>query len=127
MATGSAKTTFSANRTLDYNLANGTTYYVALHSADPGAEGANSELAGNNYARVACSNWPNAASKSKSNGAAVAFAAPSANWTTPTYWSLWTAVSGGSCIYHDVITTPIACPQGSNPAFAIGAIVIQEA
>lgn len=72
--------------------------YISVHTADPGATGAN-EVVGGSYARVATT-WAAASAAAKS-GSAVTLNIPAG--TTITHFGLWTAVSGGTYVTGDVL------------------------
>lgn len=73
-------------------LVAGTTYYVSLHSADPGTTGAN-EFSGGGYARqpVVFATWATGAT---GNNAAIAI--PNAGTTAATHIGVWSAVTAGT-------------------------------
>lgn len=75
-------------------LVAGTTYYLSLHSADPGTTGA-SEFSGGGYARqaVVFSTW---ASGATSNNAAITV--PNAGTTAATHIGIWSAVTAGTYV-----------------------------
>ncbi len=91
------------NATLDALLGDGTTLLagtvdMGLSLTPPADDGTNiNEPAGGSYSRVTITNnstnWPNAASGEKANGAPISFATASADWGTITHWVLY---SGGS-------------------------------
>lgn len=90
----------------------GSTFYAALHSADPGATGADNELSGGSpaYARKAISLG------AASGGARAAttqpvFDVPAA--TTVSHASLWTAVTGGTCLATDDVDGESFTNQGT--------------
>ena len=69
--------------------------YAALHTGDPGATGANNEVAGGTpaYARKAIT-WGEAASGEVAISAGVEFDVPAG---TVSHYSLWSASTGGTC------------------------------
>lgn len=93
----------------------GTTYYLSLHSADPGTTGA-SEFSGGGYVRQAIvfSAW---ASGSTSNNAAIAV--PNAGTTSATYVGIWTAASGGTYLGGLPMASGVT---STSVTFAIGAV-----
>jgi hypothetical protein len=70
---------------------NGGADWFSLHTADPGTTGA-SEVTGGSYARVSAS-FPAAVGGSSTNAGAT-INVPAG--TTVTYWSRWTAQTGGT-------------------------------
>lgn len=89
-----------------------STVYVALHSGAPGADGSANELSGGSpaYARKAAT--LNAASAgARTLGASVSFDIPPS--TVVTYASLWSAVTGGTCLATDDVTSESFTGQGT--------------
>lgn len=123
---------YSENRLLDYMLGNGTptTVYVALYTTNPNFEtgSGGTEVSGGSYARPAVTNnstnWPAASSGSKSNGAAISFATPSASWGTVTGFALWDSSGAGNMIAGAALTTSKTINSGDTVSFAIGDLVI---
>lgn len=117
-----------ANRALDLLLGSshdstlsGATVYIALFT---GTESANdgtglTEVSGNNYARVAVTNndtnWPAAASRTKSNGTSIVFPQPSGAWGTVTTWGAYSASSGGTLIITGLLSTSRAPSASTDP------------
>lgn len=105
-----------------------TQYYIALHTADPGAGGTGSTSEANytGYARVAVARTSGGftvTSNVVSNTAAVTFGACTAGSSTVTYFSITVASSGTSKILaRGELTAPLAVTAGITPAFAIGAL-----
>lgn len=82
------------------------TRYVGLHSADPGATGAN-ELSGNGYARAAIAHdvyTVNSTTGAGENSSAVTFPLPTATWADITHIAMYTAATGGTPIWTKKIT-----------------------
>lgn len=96
--------------------------YVALHSDDPGDNGAN-ELSGNNYARVAML-FDVPSGGAIQNTALVPMPTASANWSAAPYGALWDALSGGHCIYGGALDRTITVLSGEYARWAIGALDI---
>lgn len=84
-------------------LAAGTTYYLSLHSADPGTTGA-SEFTGGGYVRQAYvpATW---AAGATSNNAAIAV--PNAGSTAATHIGIWTASTAGTYIIGAALTSSV--------------------
>jgi hypothetical protein len=104
-------------------------FYVALHTANPGAGGtqATSEAAYTGYSRVAVSrasgSWTITGSSPTSiaNAAAVAFGACTAGSETETYFSIGLEASGATPILvSGALTSSLAVSSGITPSFAIG-------
>lgn len=107
------------------------TTYVALFSAAPSDSGGGTEVSGGSYARVALTNnttnWPNASSGSKSNGAAVTFPTASADWASGsnlTHFGIFDASSNGNLLGWGALTTAKPVLNGDTASFAIGALVV---
>jgi hypothetical protein len=96
-------------------LVAGTTYYLSLHSADPGTTGA-SEFTGGGYVRQAIvfSTWSAGAT---SNNAAIAV--PNAGSTAATYVGLWTASTAGTYLGGLPMASGVTA---ASVTFAIGAV-----
>jgi hypothetical protein len=96
-------------------FAPGTTYYLSLHSADPGTTGA-SEFSGGSYARQAIvfSTWTAGAT---GNNAAIAV--PNAGTTAATYVGIWTAATAGTYLGGLPLASAVT---STSVTFAIGAI-----
>jgi hypothetical protein len=132
----SAKSDYLENKILDHVLGNTAysapaTVYVALYTAEPNDAGGGTEVSGSGYARKSVtnntSNWPNASSGSKSNGAAIEFAAASGgDWGEITHFALFDAASAGNMLYHGALTTSKTVSDGDQARFAIGALTITE-
>lgn len=110
----------------------GTTY-VALYTANPGdASASGTEVSGGSYARVAVTNnttnWPAASGTSptaKSNGVAITFAAPTANWGVVTGFAIYDALTTGNELAWGTLSVSKTINNGdAAPSFAIGALVI---
>lgn len=125
---------FLENKLLD-NLFGATAYtvpgtlYVALFTAAPTDAGGGTEVSGGSYARKAVTNnttnWPNASGGSKSNGALITFATPSANWGTVVAFAIFDALTAGNMLAWADLTTSKTINNGDPaPEFAIGALVI---
>lgn len=97
------------------DLVAGTTYYLSLHSADPGTTGA-SEFSGGGYARQAIvfATW---AAGATSNNAAIAV--PNAGSTAATYVGIWSAVTAGTYLGGLQMASGVTA---ASVTFAIGAV-----
>jgi len=101
-------TTAGKNLVLDSGIP--ATLYAALHSGAPGADGSAGELSGGSpaYARLAVS-MAAASGGSRAMSAPVTFDVPAG---TVSYASLWTAVTGGTCLATDDLTSEVFASQG---------------
>lgn len=106
-------------------------YYIALHTANPGPTGnqSTSEAAYTSYARVAVARssggWTVSGNQPAvvSNTAAVNFPACTGGGETETYFSIGTASSGaGQILVSGSLTASLAVSNGITPSFAIGAL-----
>lgn len=105
-------TTFGANLALTFLYTTTTittrptTWYAAIHTADPGAEGANNEVLvadDADYVRQAVT-FGTPASKQTSNNADITFTpATGATAYTVTHMSIWDAATGGNCIASEAM------------------------
>jgi hypothetical protein len=121
--------TFTAPATVYLALYTGAAPTDASTGTTPG--GSTVEVSGGNYARAAvtnnATNWPAASGGSKSNGTAITFATPSANWGSIVGWAIVDALTNGNILYKGALTTPKTVNNGDPaPSFAIGAIVLTE-
>lgn len=104
------------------------TVYVSLHTADPTDAGSGAEVSGGSYARAAvtndATNWPAAASGSKSNGAVIQFATPTGSWGTITHFGIWDALTTGNLLAHGALDTSKAPSTGVDVEFGVGDLTI---
>ncbi len=138
-------TDYLENKLVDH-LFRGTAYtapatlYVALHTAACSDSSTGTEVTGGSYARVAVTsngtNWANTqvsgtgvssgTSGTTSNSAAITFPAPTANWGTITYFSIFDASTAGNQIVCQALTTSKTVNNGdAAPSFAGGALTVQ--
>jgi len=116
----------------DGSFSQPATVYVGLWTAtlDDTSDGSTSgEVSGNNYSRVAVTNnstnWPNASSGEKHNGAAITFPTPSGSWGTVTHVAILDASSAGNILYWIALTASKAINSGDTVSFATSALSIQ--
>jgi len=96
-------------------LATGTTYYLSLHTADPGTTGASESGEGRQAITFAASSGGTQASNSAQTWA-------SAVGGTYGYFGVWTALTGGTYKRGGQLTGSISPPVGAQIAVASGAI-----
>lgn len=86
--------------------------YASLHNADPGATGATGELSGGApaYARKGLT-WGTAAAGVVSTSASATFDVPAG--ATVAYVGFWTAVTGGSFLGSQAVTSEVYAGQGT--------------
>lgn len=104
------------------------TYYVGLSSTTPTNTGGNvTEPSTGGYGRVAVTNnltnWPAAVARAKSNGTAITFPTPTANWGTMTHFVLYDALTGGTFQGWGAIASENIV-IGATASFAPGQLVI---
>ena len=112
------------------NSATAGSFYIALHTADPGDPGTQttSECAYTGYARVAVARSGSGFTRSTStisNAALIQFGACTAGPETARYFSIGTASSGtGSIVLSGALTTELSITASPSiqPQFAIGAL-----
>lgn len=94
-----------------------TTWYLALHTGAAGANGASNEIVGNGYARQ--SQTFTRASNVATGVSLLTFGPDTtANWGTVTDYSLWTAVTGGTCLWVGVFGASVAFSVGDSATVA---------
>lgn len=89
-----------------------STLYAALHSGAPGADGSANELTGGTpaYARKAVT-MAAAAGGARAISAGVTLDVPAGS--TVAYASLWTALTAGTCVATDDVTSETYTGQGT--------------
>jgi hypothetical protein len=102
--------------------------FVALHTGAPGPSGAANECADSAYARQAVTYSASADPDadgiySRSNSAELIFPAFVAGQTL-NYFSLWTAVTSGTCLLTVPLSAAKTLPVGGVARFPIGELVI---
>ena len=108
------------------NSAVAGSFYISLHTADPGAGGSQttSESALGGYARVAVARSGagfTIAGANVSNAAAVTFAAITSGSETITYFGIGSDSSGaGNLFFRGLLGTARVLDAGETPSFAIG-------
>lgn len=107
-------TNTSANEVIDALLGDATiwpaTVYIGLMTAAPALDGSGVvEPSGGSYARVAVTNnltqWPAAASRTKSNANEIAFPTATAGWGTISHVGIFSASSGGDLLGYQALAT----------------------
>jgi len=125
-----SKTDFLENAFLNHTLRNTpytspTTVYVGLFTAAPGETGGGTEVAGNSYARQACTfGAPSAGTLS--NSADVTFPQATGNWGTITHFSIFDDVAAGNMLYYGALTTSKVINTGDQLKFATNGITVTE-
>ena len=103
---------------------------VALYTTAPSDAGGGTEVTGGSYARVSvtnnATNWPAASGGAKSNGTAIQFATPTANWGTIVAFAIF---EGGTSnlLYWGLVTPNKTVNSGdAAPVFEIGDLDVSE-
>lgn len=110
----------SENSAVQAVLTPSTTYYLSLHTTDPGTTGVN-EVAGGSYGRQGITFGSSVGGLMTSTNAQNFTGMPSEAGNL--YIGLWTAASGGTFIWGDptvAVTGPVA--TGATVAFTTGAV-----
>lgn len=101
-------------------------YYISLHTADPGETGnqSTSEATYTSYARVAVvrsgSGWT-VSGNNASNAAVITFPACTGGTNTITHFGIGSASSStGNLFFKGALTASLAVSTGITPSFAIG-------
>lgn len=108
------------------------TVYVGLSTAACSDSSVGTEVSGGSYARVSVTNnstnWPGPTTNNGtvSNGTAITFPSPTANWGSITHWFISDASSGGNLLWCAALTTAKTVNNGdAAPSFGVGALSIQ--
>jgi hypothetical protein len=109
--------TASADAAQNAILVAGTTYYLGLNTADPGATGANEGTDGRQAVTFAASSGGSQPSNDAQTWSSAA------GGHTYTYFSIWTAATGGTFIRGGALNQSITPAAGGSISFASGAIV----
>ena len=112
------------------NSATAGSFYVSLHSSDPGEAGnqSSNEISYTGYARVAVarsgSGWTLSTS-TISNTALVQFGQCTGGTATATHFGIGTdSTSTGNLIFKGALTASLSISNGIQPQFAAGALTI---
>jgi len=105
-------------------------FYISLHTADPGEAGtqSTSEATYTSYARVAVARtvggWTVTGSTA-SNTAVVNFPGATGGTSTITHFGIGSASSGaGNLFFTGALTSSLAVSNGITPSFAVGALTV---
>jgi len=110
------------------NSASAGSFYISLHSADPGETGdqTTSEVAYTSYARVAVARTSGGFTRtgsSMANTALVQFPQCTGSTATATHWGLGTDSSGtGNLLVKGALSSSLSISNGIQPQFAAGAL-----
>jgi hypothetical protein len=112
------------------NSAAAGSFYISLHSADPGEAGnqSTSEIAYTGYARVAVARTAGGftlTTATISNTALVQFAQCTGGTATASHFGIGTDLSGnGNLIFKGALTSSLSISNGIQPQFAAGAMTV---
>jgi hypothetical protein len=112
------------------NSAAAGSFYISLHSADPGEAGNQStnEIAYTGYARVAVARTAGGftlTTATISNTALVQFAQCTGGTATASHFGIGTDLSGnGNLIFKGALTSSLSISNGIQPQFAAGAMTV---
>jgi hypothetical protein len=112
------------------NSAAAGSFYISLHSADPGEAGNQStnEIAYTGYARVAVARTAGGftlTTSTISNTALVQFAQCTGGTATASHFGIGTDLSGnGNLIFKGALTSSLSISNGIQPQFAAGAMTV---
>ena len=86
--------------------------WLAAHTADPGNNAANNEVAATDYSRVEVLTTAfDATARTRTNNVAIEFPQAQSDWGTITHISVWDADSGGTtaanALWYDALTTSV--------------------
>ncbi len=108
------------------NSAAAGSFYISLHTADPGETGNQSTSEANytSYARVAVARTSGGwtiSGNNVSNAAEIAFPAATGGSSTVTHFGIGSAASStGNLFYKGALSSSLAVSGGITPSFAIG-------
>jgi hypothetical protein len=107
------------------------TYYMALYTVAPTADGGGTELSGNGYARAAIPNdgshWSTPANHLSSNLLSAIFNQATADWGNVVAAAMFDSLTGGNFWYWGVLTIPQYVYSGNLMSFPAGSITLTEA
>jgi hypothetical protein len=113
-------TTAAADVAQNAAIVPATTYYLSLHTANPGATGAGEGTDGRKAITFAASSGGTQASNSAQSWT------PAAGGQTYTFFGVWTAATGGTYLRGGTLT-PITPLAGNTITAAAGAVTLTAA
>ena len=112
------------------NYAPAANVSVGLYTASPADAGGGVEVTGGSYARVTLANnltnWPGAASGSKSNGVPIAFPTATADWGIVTSFGVFDDQATPRLLYWGELAESREILTGDTPSFAPTQLTITE-
>ena len=116
-----------------YLMSPDATYYISLHTTDPGDTGTGELTSAYGYVRksyTTSGGWNAASGGSTSNNGSITFAAASGgDWATATHFGVWNNSAGtfANFLLGGVLTSSVTCTDGDAVQFlggTPGALVI---
>lgn len=117
-------TTYLIRATLDsvFGSSNTVPIYLAIHTGNPGATGSANEVSGNGYARQLAAF---SGTTTRTNAADVVWPAASpAGYGSVSWYSAWSALSGGNCLFYGFFSNNPVVGQGEHARILAGAISV---
>lgn len=105
-------------------LVPGTTYYLALYTADPGTSGTTGEVTGGSYARQAIV-FAATGGNEVWNNAAINFTGMPAEGSGTPYFGVWTTLTAGTYVCGGSTNLSSAISAGATVAIASNALTAQ--
>lgn len=101
-----------------------TTCFVSLHTADPGATGAN-EVVGGSYARLSAA-FSNSGTNPTiaSNTGVLTFPTATGSWGTITHFGIWSALTGGNFLIGDLLGSSRVIAAADIARFPVAALSV---
>lgn len=99
-----------------------TTWFVALHTADPGEVGTTAEVSGSSYARQSATFTRT--NNQVANTAAITFPAATTTGYTVTHVSVWTASTSGTCLIKGPLASSKVIAVGESANFAASELLL---
>lgn len=99
-----------------------TTWYVALHSADPTDVGNVGEISGSSYARTSTT-WTQTAGQVV-NAASITFPTVTSSGYTVAYFSVYDASTAGNCLFQGALAVAKSLAVGEAATFAAGELIL---
>lgn len=104
------------------------TLHIALFTVAPNTEtgASGTEVTGGSYARAAVTNnttnFPAASGGNKSNGTAINFITPTANWNTVVAVGIYDSSTAGNLLASTNLTTSKTINSGDGVSFPVGSL-----
>ena len=99
-----------------------TSWFVALHTADPTETGAVGELSGNGYARQSAVFSEDTNGLVDNDGIITFGPCTTVNWGNVTHISVWDAVSAGNCLAKGPLSSAVTININDSLTIAAGAL-----